>query len=141
LKSHGPRTFERAENSLEHRGPQVFIQDARARYAVLKVPAETKLVSPAAVWLDPEQSSTDRHPFCRLSKGQRPLPQNRAVKTGLHDVSVVPVTARPIQLRRALTAGWCTRVEGGRDATYTSARRRNFPVARGQTPRTGQCVP
>ena len=69
LKSHGPRTFERAENSLEHRGPQVFLQDARARYAVLKVPAETKLVSTAAVWIDPEQSSTDRHPICRLSKG------------------------------------------------------------------------
>ena len=41
----------------------------------------------------------------------RPLPQNRAVKTGLHDVSVVPVTARPIELRRAVSAGWCTRVE------------------------------
>src|SRR5438552_16217433 len=58
LKSHGPRTFERAENSFEHRGPQVFIQDARARYAVLKVPAETKLVSPAAVWIGSERSST-----------------------------------------------------------------------------------
>ena len=41
----------------------------------------------------------------------RPLPQNRAVKTGLHDVSVVPVTARPAELRRALSAGECTRVE------------------------------
>ena len=41
----------------------------------------------------------------------RPLPQNRAVKTGLHDVSVVPVPARPIKLRRAFSAGWCTRVE------------------------------
>jgi len=42
----------------------------------------------------------------------RPLPQNRAVKTGRYDASVVPVTARPIVLRRALSAGWFTRVEG-----------------------------
>jgi len=41
----------------------------------------------------------------------RPLPQNRAVKTGLHDVSVVPVPARPIELRRAVSAGENTRVE------------------------------
>jgi hypothetical protein len=146
LKSHGPRTFERAENSLEHRGPQVFIQDARARYAVLKVPAETLahfLGSSRRRRYGSIRSRAQRTGTrsADRARARRPLPQNRAVKTGLHDVSVVPATARPIQLRRALTAGWCTRVEGGRDATYTSARRRNFPVARGQTPRTGQCVP
>jgi hypothetical protein len=68
LKSHSPRAFERAENSFEDRGPTTYFQDARARYAVLKVPAETKLVSPAAVWIAPEQSSTERHPICRLNK-------------------------------------------------------------------------
>jgi len=112
LKSHSPRAFERAENSFEDRGPTTYFQDARARYAVLKVPAETKLVSPAAVWIVPEQGSTETAPDLPIEQGPwRPLPQNRAVKTGLHDASVVPVPARPIELRRALSAGECTRVE------------------------------
>ena len=76
---------------------------------------------------DPEQSSTDDHPICRSEKeasrprfgdanGSVPLPQNRAVKTGRHEVSVVPVTARLMILpRKAKSAGWCTRVEWFRE--------------------------
>src|SRR3954447_7617215 len=36
----------------------------------------------------------NRHPFCRKDRRRVPLPQNRAVKTDRHDVSVVPATAR-----------------------------------------------
>ena len=58
-----------------------------------------------------EQEATPAAP--RRRDGLVPLPQNRAVKTGRHDVSVVPVTARlMIPPRRARSAGWCTRVEG-----------------------------
>jgi hypothetical protein len=72
---------------------------------------------------DPEQSSTDDHPICRFRErseparfgdvhGSLPLPQNRAVKTGGHEVSVVPVTARRmISPRGAKSAGWYTGVE------------------------------
>ena len=115
LKSHSPRAFERAENSFEDRGPTTYFQDARARYAVLKVPAETKLVSPAAVCIDPERSSTESAPVLPIEKATAPLPQNRAVKAGRHDVSVVPATARLLELRRARTAGWCTGVEVRRE--------------------------
>ena len=128
LKSHSPRAFERAENSFEDRGPTTYFQDARARYAVLKVPAETKLVSPAAVCIDPERSSTEPAPVLPIEQGttprapggtaaSRPLPQNRAVKAGRHDVSVVPATARLLELRRARATGWCTGVEVRRDAS------------------------
>ena len=45
---------------------------------------------------------------------RRPLPQNRAVKTGAHDVSVVPVTARlMIELRRALVSWLVHQGRGG----------------------------
>ena len=73
---------------------------------------------------DPEQSSTDDHPICRSEKeasrprfgdanGSVPLPQNRAVKTGGHEVSVVPATARLMIWLQSGTqsAGWYTRVE------------------------------
>jgi hypothetical protein len=73
------------------------LQDARARYAVLKDPVETRPHGRGCLngggMEDPEQSSTDDHPICRLEKeasrprfgdanGLVPLPQNRAVKAG-----------------------------------------------------------
>ena len=74
-----------------------MLQDARARYAVLKDPSETQPQGSRRLngggMEDPEQSSTDDHPICRLEKeasrprfgranGLVPLPQNRAVKAG-----------------------------------------------------------
>jgi len=60
---------------------------------------------------DPEQSSTESAPVLPIEKATAPLPQNRAVKAGRHDVSVVPATARLLELRRARAAGWCAGVE------------------------------
>ena len=108
-----------------------MLQDARARYAVLKGPTETRPRYSRRLdgggMKDPEQSSTDDHPICRLEKaanrtrfgradGSVPLPQNRAVKTGGHEVSVVPMTARRmISPRGAESAGWYTGVEVDRE--------------------------
>ena len=73
---------------------------------------------------DPERSSTDGPPDLPLRErseparfgdadGSVPLPQNRAVKTGGHEVSVVPATARLMIWLQSGTqsAGWYTRVE------------------------------
>jgi len=72
LKSHGPRTFERAENSLEHRGPQVFTRRSCSLCSSQSSSRDacpcSGLVSPAAVWIVPELSSTERHPICRRAR-------------------------------------------------------------------------
>jgi len=149
LKSHSPRAFERAENSFEDRGPTTYFQDARARYAVLKVPAETNLVSPAAVLPTRSRAQRNRHPICRrTSDTARPKGVTEAASSKqssenrAHDVSVVPATARlHVELRRApQLAGapgsrWCRETRRPVLDVGTSRRSKDIRL------RTGQCVP